>query len=138
MGGTAQVVLVAQGNDGILGNEIHGGGHLGINQSHVAVGRGMVHAVFIFFHILLQGTDEIFVGRLPAALAGNQIFQVGAQTFDALWMQMGLGLAHGQNHDPVGILRPALGVGVKIAHGIQLVAEKLGTDGTVGGGGVDI
>ena len=39
-------------------------------------------------------------------------------------MQFRLGLTYGQDHDPVCIFRSSLAIGVKVAHGIQLFAEK--------------
>ena len=53
-------------------------------------------------------------------------------------MEPWLGLANRQDHYLVHIFAAALGVRVKVAHGVQLVTEKLRTEGTVGGRGVDI
>ena len=53
-------------------------------------------------------------------------------------MKPGLGLANGQDHHIVRILRTALSVRVEIAHSVQLIAEKFSADGAVGGRGVDI
>ena len=50
-------------------------------------------------------------------------------------MKSRLSLAHGKNHHAVDILTTALGIGIEIAHGIQLVAEEFRSDRPVGGGG---
>ena len=46
-------------------------------------------------------------------------------------MKPGLGLAYGQDGDAFRVFVPPLGLGVKIAHGIQLIAEELRPDGLV-------
>ena len=53
-------------------------------------------------------------------------------------MKFGLGLAYRKDGDGIHVFGSSLGVGVKVAHGIQLVTEEFGADGHVGGRGVDI
>ena len=53
-------------------------------------------------------------------------------------MKPGLGFSHRQNRQFLQIVGAALGVRVKAAHGIQLIAKEFGANGTVGGGGVDV
>ena len=98
----------------------------------------MVHAVFVFLQVRFQGLQELFVGVLPALLPGDEPADIGAQAADALGMEPGLGFAHGEDDHGIGILRAALGVGIEVAHRVQLVAEEFGTEGPVSGGGVDV
>ena len=137
-GGTVEVRLVAEDHDGVLGDEVHGGGEFGVDQAHIAVRGRVTHAVFVLFQVRLQGLQELFVDIFPPLLAGDQLFDVGAEAAQTLGVEPGLGLAHGQDHDGIGVLGAPLGVRVEVAHGVQLVTEELGTDGPVGGGGVDV
>ncbi len=53
-------------------------------------------------------------------------------------MEARLGLRHRKNGDRLHVFVAALGVRVKKAHGVQLVAEELRPDGLIGGGGEDV
>ena len=64
--------------------------------------------------------------------------QVGAQTFDSVRMQPGLSLTYGKDRQFLNVVSTALGIRVKVTHGIQLVAEEFGTDRPVGGRRKDI
>ncbi len=87
--------------------------------------------ILVFFQIPGQGGDKGFVDVFPPLLPGNQGGQVAAQTFDSLGVKPRLGLTHRQNGDAFRVFVPPLGLGVKIAHGIQLVAEEFRPDGLV-------
>ena len=137
-GGAVEIGLVAEHHDGVFRDIVHGGGEFRINQGHITVGGRVTQAVFVFFQVGGQGLQELFVGILPAVLAGDEPFQIGAEARDALGVEPGLGLAHGQDHHGFHIVTAPLGVRVEVAHGVQLVTEKFGAEGPVGGGGVDV
>ena len=137
-GRTAQVALVADANDGIGGDIIHGAGQFRINQGHITVRSGILQAVFVLFKVFRESGDEGLVDVLAALLAGDQAFQILAQAGQTLRMEGGLGLADGEDQSLLNVVGTALGGGVEVAHGVQFVAEEFGTDGMVGGGGEDV
>ena len=134
-GGAVEVRLVAQSHNGILGDIIRRGGHFRINQRQIPVRSGVVQPVFVFFQIPGQGGDQRLIGGFAPLLPGNQAGNIFAQAVDSFRMQTRLCLCHRQDRDGLDIFIAPLGLGVKIAHGVQLVAEKFRPDGLVGGRG---
>ena len=120
-----KIAVVAEGDDGLL-RQIRGGGReFRVNQRHVSVSAGEKRLVFKRLAVLLQCFDQRLIGRFPALLARDDRAQVLAQPRRALRVQMRLRLRHGQEDGLFHVFRAPLGDGVKIAHGVQLVAEKL-------------
>ncbi len=111
---------------------------MGIYKSHIPVSSRVIQTVFKLFQVFFQSGDQRLVYILPPLLTGDERRDVPAQTGDALGMEAGLGLAYGQDGDGIRVFAAALGADVEVAHGVQLVAEKLRPDGLVGGRGEDI
>ena len=120
-----QIPVVAERDDRLLRQICGGRGELRIDERHIAVGAGKERFVLKCFAVLLQGVDQRLIGRFPALLARDDRAQVLAQPRRALWVQMRLRLRHGQEDGLFHVFRAPLGDGVKIAHGVELVAEKL-------------
>ena len=53
-------------------------------------------------------------------------------------MQAGLGFTHGQDHHGIDVVCTALGFGIKVTHGIQLVTKEFRTERLVCSRGEDI
>ena len=49
IGAAAQAALITENDQRVFRNVIHCGGHFRINQSHISVGSGIAHPVFVFF-----------------------------------------------------------------------------------------
>ena len=92
-------------------------------------------AVLVFFQILLQCFDQRFVDVFSTALPSDEGGQILAKPLYACGMESGLGFAHRQDQHLVYIFGAALGVGIKIAHGVQIVPKKFCPKGSVGGRG---
>ncbi len=137
-GGALDVALVAQEQGGIFRKVVQRRGHFRVDQGHVAVGGGAAQAVFVFLQIPGQGGDQRLVGVPAPLLPGDEAGQIPAQPGHAAGMKPRQGLPHGQDHRGGAVFLPALGAGVKIAHGVQLVAEEFRPQGHFGGGGEDV
>ena len=117
--------MVAEGDDGLL-RQIRGGGReFRVDQRHIPVGAGEKRLVFERLAVLLQRFDQRLIGRFAPLLARDDGAQVLAQAGYPLRVQVRLRLGHGQEDSLVNVFRAPLRDGVKIAHGVQLVAEKL-------------
>ena len=97
-----------------------------------------MNVIFQLFDILCQGVDQRHIQVFPPLLARKKVCQVMEQPFPSLRMQSCQGFSGGENAHGGQIIAAALGINVKIAHGVQLVAEEFQTDGIVLSGRVDI
>ena len=120
-----QIPVITERDDRLLRQICGSRGELRIDERHIAVGAGKERLVLKCFAVLLQGVDQRLIGRFPALLARDDRAQVLAQPRRALRVQMRLRLRHGQEDGLFHVFRAPLGDGVKIAHGVELVAEKL-------------
>ena len=128
LGCSVEARLVADHHQRILGDIVQGRGHLPRNEGHVPVGSWQAEAASQLLQILLQGPDQALILVFPPLLPGEQRLQVPLQPRYAAGVQPRLGLRHRQHCNRLHILRPPLGAGVKIPHGIQLISEKLRPD----------
>ena len=133
-----KVALVTQYHKGVLGKMIYGSCHFRIDERHVTVRCGVKHVIFVFFQIPFQCLDQRFVEILSPLLTGDQIPKVGAKTLQSFRVKLRLAFANGKHGDALYVFCTALGVGIKISHGVQLIAKEFSPKRHVGGGGVDI
>ncbi len=130
--------MVAERDDRLL-RQIRGGcGELRIDERHIAVGAGKERLIFKRLAVLLQRADQRLIGRFPALLARDDRAQILAQARRALRVQVRLRLRHGQEDGLFHVFRAPLGDGVKIAHGVELVAEKLRAQRVFARGGIHV
>ena len=133
-GRAVQAALITEHHEGICGEIIHGCGHFRIDQGHITVRCGIGNAVFVFFQVPLQGGDQCFV-EIPAPfLTGDHGTNILAKSIQSAGMQTGLCFTNGQDHHFFHILGAALGVGVKVTHGVQLITKEFCPEGPVSGG----
>ena len=123
----AQVAVVAEEHQRLGGQVVRGAGELRIDEGLIAVGRREGKAAPQRVGVGLQRAHQSLVRRFAAALAGQQAVQLPRQPLDAAGVQGRQRLGHGQDDELVGIFDAPLRDGVKIAHGVDLVAEEFQT-----------
>ncbi len=130
--------MVAENYQGVFWNIGNSGGSLGIDQTEIAVGGGEGGTVFQEFPVSLEGLEQGFVAVLAPLLPGNESGNVLTEAGEAVRVEAGLGLRHGEKHRFAGIFSPALGQGVEKAHRVQIIAKKFHTKRVVVGWGEDV
>ena len=128
LGRPVQARMITDHHQGVLGHIIQSRGHFRRNEGHVPVRGRQADAVFQSLQVLFQGADQALILILPPFLPGQQRLQVPLQPWNTPGMEARLALRHRQHCDFLHILRPTLGVGVEVAHGIQLVSKELHPD----------
>ena len=134
----AQVAVVAEEHGAPGGDIVRQGAEFRVDQGHVPVRRREAQALLQLLAVGLQGGDEGSVGLSAALLPGDEGPQVGAQSGDALRMELRQGLRHGQDHRRFDIFRAPLAHGVEQAHGVQGIAKELGAHRRIQGRGIDV
>ena len=115
----------------ISGQIVGGGGHLRIDQGQVPVQGREGGLLGQPLQILLQILKEGGLVPLPAADLGEQPGQALLQSLCSAGGELGQHLGRREEGRLLTVFRAALGVDVKIAHGVRLVAEELHPDRTL-------
>ena len=137
-GGPLQIAVVAQNPEGILWGVIRRGGQFRINQSQIPVRCQGVYIVLKLFDVFFQGGNQGGVQILPPFLPGKQMLQLFFQALGTLGVHSGQGFPGGHDQHFFQVVGTPLGLGVKVAHGVQLIPEKFQSHRGILSGGVQV